>query len=164
MLWGAYVLESDAVGAWLFTPAGSRYRAEQAGQVIYDDTPDQSTLHLSPHRDWWFARCDDRGVLYVDAARPTDVVRDEWRYDDLYLDLHKVGQASVTLDDEDEFLEAAALELMTAGEQLRARTAMEVCEAAINGSVSPFDEAPWERLSEAMALSLSPLSDLPPLL
>ncbi len=161
MLWGAYLLGADATGTWLFSPAGTRYRAEQDGGVLYDDAPKQNTLHLSPRDAWYFARWDDERVLYIDAARPTEVLGREWRYEDLYLDLYKRGDGRMIIDDEDEFVAAITAGHLTSEEAAETRSAVEDALRAVEALAEPFDEMPWQRLDEAVALSLAPLTELP---
>lgn len=164
LLWGAYVVAVDDLGTWLFTPSGTVWRGEQAGAELNRSPSTKHVLHLSPHGDWWFARWDDAGVTYVDLARPTVVSGDEWRYDDLYLDLYREGDGPFEVHDEDELAEAIALGHVDDDEVRQVEATRTRLLSAVAASTPPFDDGQWDRLRRASALDLAPLCDLPPVL
>lgn len=164
MVWGAYVLEADEDGSWLFTPATTPYRAEQDGVVLAEGQfgeVETDTVHYCPRGGWWFARWDSRTVFYVDLACPAEEVGGELRFSDLYLDLYQLGDAALLLDDEDEFAEAWEAGVLTELEREMALTTRRALLAAIELGTKPFDGSAWQVLEQACALRLPPLTELP---
>jgi hypothetical protein len=167
MVWGAYVLDADDEGTWLFTPATTPYRAEQDGVVLSQGQFGEvaaETVHYCPRGGWWFARWDSRTVFYIDLACPTEEVAGELRFSDLYLDLYQVGEKALVLDDEDEFAEAWEAGVLTEEEREMALTTRQALLLAIDTKRKPFDGSAWAVLDQARAMQLPPLTELPPLL
>lgn len=161
---GAYVLDDDDRGTWLFRPAGSRSRQEQAGLVVDEATTPVAVLFLLPATSWWVAKWHTDGLLYIDVSRPCRQVDGEWRFVDLYLDVYRRRGSDPVLDDEDEFAEACAAGQLDDEERAVARASADAVFADVGADRAPFDADAWRRLDAAVARGLPPLAELPPLL
>lgn len=165
--WGAYEMERDEHGVWLYTPEGSRYRGtSHAGAVgeSFAGQPDAPGLHvmqLAPSgHAWWFGHWKIfRGhrTLSIDVCTPTVLTGDEWAYDDLELDLYKSSDGTVGVFDEDEFTEAVARGLISEDEQRACLATAEELDARLRVNDPVLDGLAWSRLEAAIELQLPPI-------
>lgn len=183
-LWSAYVIDEDADGTWLFSPTGSRFRAEQDGRVLGECEVGQghleagfAVLHLVPARgEWWFAHIygahDPRLFLWptdvsitqpgrravsIDICRPPAIVGRTWSYVDLEIDLLSDGAGTVITADEDEFADAIAAKVITAPEATAATVATDDVRGRLEALTEPFRNVAWDKFADALALDLDPI-------
>ena len=166
--WAAYVVNKDRYGLWLFSPKGTIYRG-QSGKTIGECEVGQGTLpeglpviHLMPEALWWTASwCREHETrISVDICTPPVFDDEEWTYTDLELDPLVWADGRITVDDEDEFVESCEAGRISDSEATSARsTTMEVVKCMQDGA-EPFGRLGWERLGEALSLSLPPIRTL----
>lgn len=165
--WGAYVVEQDQHGTWLFTPQGSLYRGERNGiaatcAVGRPEPPGLDVVHLIPARDWWLATWRVDGTvprIAVDVCTPATRHGSEWDYVDLELDLHKTGDG-VSVDDEDEFDQAVRDGVVSEVERRESLAVAARLGARLRAYDEVFDGAGWERLERLAASGLPPITEL----
>jgi hypothetical protein len=167
---GAYELERDAFGLWLFTPPGSLFRAEVDGTITECEVGQGTRpaglamLHLIPLSGWWMASWTDEGkrsFISVEVCTPPALVGNEWQFVDLELDPYRGADGRVVIDDEDEFVAACEAGLISPGEAAAARVAAAEIAGWLDGGVEPFGKVGWEKLRDAVDLGLAPLTRLP---
>ena len=111
-VWGAYEVDRDEHGVWLYTPEGSRFRSttgDGTESECFAGQPDAPGLHvmqLVPAGDaWWFGHWKIIGghrTVSIDVCTPAGFAGAEWTYVDLELDLYKSGDGTLGVLDEDE--------------------------------------------------------------
>jgi uncharacterized protein DUF402 len=169
-LWSAYVLDVDHHGTWIFSPRGSLYRGEkdgvtgtcEVGQGSRDAGLD--VLHLIPPNSWWFAwwaRQDGTERVSIDICTPAVRIGTEWAYSDLEIDLLSPTPGIVEVHDEDEFEAAYAAGHISWSERVAALASTAELRRRLQTNTAPFDDTAWQRLDDAVALALPPLTDLP---
>lgn len=169
-LWGAYDLGTDEFGTWLFTPAGSLYRGEDGttwGTCEVSQSspggPGWSTVYLVPTCGWWIASWRGPEPIHrvdIDISTRPRLVDRVWVYDDLELDPFVTQQGVTGCQDVDEFVTACEAGLISAEEERHARAAAAELDTALAKCAPPFDATGDNRLAEAVAHSLAPLTDL----
>jgi uncharacterized protein DUF402 len=170
-LWGAYVLDDDEYGHWLYSPVGCLYRGSRDGAVEYchvggpDLThPGLAVVRLIPYSGWWtaaWARPLGRNRISVDVCTPPVRRNHNWSYIDLELDLVSDAPGQVEMWDEDEFVEACSSGWIASSEIAPARNAASKVEAMIRDRRGPFGQIGWRKLDSAISTNLSALADLP---
>ena len=164
--WSAYVMGSDRHGLWLYSPQGTLYRSQIGSDVGECEVGQGSreagipVMHLIPTAAWWTAAwCSDghNAVLSVDICTPPTLVDGEWCYTDLELDPIRHSDGRVEIHDEDEFVEAREAGLIAWDEAIKARSAAEEVERCLRDRTEPFGRYGWDKLDEALKLSLSPI-------
>src|SRR5882757_4645799 len=172
-LWGAYVLDGDEYGHWLYSPVGCLYQGEAAGLVGYChvgvmdlEHPGLPTLRLVPRNGWWIATWaindeQPHRRISVDICTPPIFDGRQWSYIDLELDPISDAPGQVETEDEDEFVEACAAGLISRVEELAARNATADIETMIRAQDEPFGQLGWSKLNAAIDLGLEPLTNLP---
>jgi hypothetical protein len=168
-LWGAYIVDHDEFGLWLFTPARSPYRGTDGDHhsICYagwPEPPGAPVIHLIPAGEWWFARWQRTPPaphVAIDICTPARLVDGVWSYDDLELDLVKFTDGHWELVDEDNFDEArrsgyiddeeASMSMATAG-ALATRLATED---------ELFDAIGWDKLEQYSNRPYAALVTLP---
>jgi hypothetical protein len=114
-------------------------------------------MHLIPKGAWWIASwCSEH--LSLDICTPPTLVDGEWWYTDLDLLLHPDGRLEIL--DEDEFAEACEADEIPEEEARVAQAAMQEVEQCLRLRTEPFDRVGWDRLGEAVSLSLPPIKTL----
>jgi hypothetical protein len=169
--WGAHLTGDDGFGSWLFTPRGSLYRGEAAGNVGYcsvgsPEGPGIAVIHLAPRAGWWIATFWPAGEVAwaatFDICTPPELVDDVWEYVDLELDIW-VDRATreVHVQDEDEFDSAVRRGIIPTEEAAAARAEVEnLCRLLSEPDVALLASGET-RLSEALGLGLQPITRLP---
>jgi predicted RNA-binding protein associated with RNAse of E/G family len=109
---------------------------------------------------WWWDDPDGRWVG-VDVCTPPRLARGTWTYEDLELDPVGNEAGFVRLVDEDEFEEARAKGWISSDEVDAALQATTEIETMMRTRVEPFGTLAWQRLQEAVDLSLPPLVAAP---
>jgi hypothetical protein len=168
--WCAYELERDGFGLWLFTPQGSLFRAEIAGTITECEVGQGTrpnglaVLQLIPLSGWWMAQWTaeaERSFISVEVCTSPALAGGEWQFVDLELDPYRASDGRVAVEDEDEFVAACKAGLIPAGEAAAARAAAAEVAGWLEGGVEPFGKVGWEKLRDAVALGLAPLTWLP---
>lgn len=167
-VWGAYVVDHDEFGTWLFTPERSLFRWSADGriEICYSGVPEPpgaSVLHLIPHEGWWFARWQrlPRPHVAIDICTPAVLIDTTWSYDDLELDLLTCGDGRWELVDEDEFAAAREAGLIEDAEATAARDAADELSARLRAGDALFDSLGWERLDRCIDEPHAPLTSFP---
>lgn len=166
--WPAYVVNEDRFGVWLFSPKGTIFRG-QSGETIGECEVGQGSLpeglpviHLMPKSLWWAASwCwEHETQISVDICTPSVLSDGEWTYTDLELDPLMWADGRISVDDEDEFATACEAGLISDEEaKIAQSTTVEVVRCMQDGA-EPFGHLGWERLGEALSLSLPPIKTL----
>jgi predicted RNA-binding protein associated with RNAse of E/G family len=94
----------------------------------------------------------------VNISTPPRLQDGEWAYEDLELDVVKIGENQAFVEDEDEFAEACAVGLISTVEAEHARTCTTDVAGLLSAGMSPFDYSLWRRLEVAIELGLPSLS------
>jgi len=98
--------------------------------------------------------------ISVDIGTPPRLINGEWQYIDLELDPLSFLSGRIIIEDEDEFAEACEMGLIPKDEALAARDATTEVEQWFHDKTEPFGCVGWEKLEEAVKLSLSPIREL----
>ena len=169
-LWGAYVVDQDVHGLWLYTPERSLFRGTMAnGEVVIchsgqPDPPGTPSIHLIPTSGWWLARWQVPRMgahVAVDICTPAELDADVWSYDDLELDLLKFKDGTWRLDDEDEFDDEVAAGRISSDERELALATTAELQTRLATPDELFDQVGWENLARYSAQSFAPLIDFP---
>jgi hypothetical protein len=168
--WPAYILDQDSFGLWLYSPAGTLYRGQTGGKLVElevgqgDRAGGLPTVQLIPLEGWWTAtwtrEAGNAGGINVDVCTPPKLVDGEWTYDDLELDPHRFPDGRVEVLDQDEFSVACGAGLITRTERAEALAAAARLESALRLEREPFGTTGWQRLEDAVASSLPPITRL----
>lgn len=158
-----YVIDRDEFGLWALVPGGSMGRWREDGAERLVPLAEELT-HLRLIRDgaWWTATWWPDGNVFVDTATPVQFVEDAWSWVDLELDIRRLPDGVVLLEDEDEFDAAIAAGHINAEEERAARAAAAEVVQYLKSHAAPFDASGRGRFDAAMALGLAPL-DAPPM-
>lgn len=169
-LWGAYDLGTDVFGTWLFTPGGSLYRGEDGTTwgtcEVSQSSPGglgRPTVYLVPTAGWWIACWRGPEPIHrvdIDISTPPRLVDRVWVYVDLELDPFVTQQGETGCQDVDEFVAACDARLISAEEERCALAAAAELDTALRSRTPPFDATGDDRLADAVALGLAPLTDL----
>ena len=161
---GAYVLDEDEFGTWLFSPAGTMVRFVDGDEEVLRPWP--NFLGLAQSREWWFAGWwirESGPTLGTDACTPPTLVDGQWYWTDLELDVVRDDAGNVWVEDEDEFEDAIAAGQIPADEQRAAIAVTAELERRLREHIAPFDlETGWRRHDAAIAMDLAPL-EVPPI-
>jgi Protein of unknown function (DUF402) len=168
-IWGSYETARDELGVWLFTPRGSLFRGERAGQTSYCNvgSPEGAgipVIHLVRPGEWWIATFWAPGEapwsLTFDLCQAPTFDGLVWSYVDLELDAWVDPETrSLQLEDEDEFAEACRAGTISSDEAARVgRAAAEVRALVTRGDLV---EAGMARLTDARRQRLPPIRRLP---
>ena len=157
---GAYVLDEDQFGTWLWTPAGSVARYFNGDDVLLQEWPNFLSLAQSAEWFWagWWIRPDGPTVS-TDACTPPRLVDGTWFWTDLELDIVRDHTGAVWVEDEDEFDEGIAAGHIAPELEQAARAVTIELERRLRERVSPFDDIGWRRHDAALALGLPPLEE-----
>ena len=163
--WAAYVIDTDAFGTWVFTPAHSIFSSQDGAttgscEVARDsEGRGRHSLLLLPARGWFVAYwvLDADHVVSVDISTPPQSFGSWWRFEDLELDPFLTRDGAFGVEDEDEFETACDAELITSAERTAALDAVTWLEAQLTDPGSAFIEAGQRRLLDAIRLELPPL-------
>jgi len=120
-------------------------------------------VHLIPRVGWWIAawyRIGDEAIIGIDICTPPTLIDDEWHYTDLELDPHAFGDSRVEIDDEDEFLAECEAGFISSTEAVEARRAADELTQGLRDKREPFGRVGWDRLDQALALGLPPITTL----
>jgi protein associated with RNAse G/E len=104
----ATLLGEDEHGIWVATPAGTVARKGEGSPVTWD----LDAITLFPRDAWWTASFNappHRAELYVDVTTIPEWRDDEVTMLDLDLDVIRMRDGRLILDDEDEFVEHQVL-------------------------------------------------------
>ena len=120
-------------------------------------------MHLMPKAGWWTAAwCRDHEVtISVDICTPPQLTDGEWTYIDLELDPVGLSDGSVEIYDEDQFVAACEAGQISREEAIEARNAATDIERCLRHRTEPFGSLGWEKLNEALSLSLPAIRELP---
>ena len=159
---GAYVLDTDEFGSWLWTPAGSIARYSQGDEVLLNEWPNFLSLAQSDEWFWagWWIR-EAGPTIGTDACTAPRLVDGTWHWVDLELDVVRDHTGKVWVEDEDEFDEGIAAGQISSDEERAARAITAELERRLRERVAPFDEQGWHRHDAALAMSLAPLAEPP---
>ena len=146
-----YFLDEDEWGTWLWTPPGS---TAQRGSE-----PPQTFNHLNVKLiapgEWWTAIWNDSGRydLYIDIVTPA-----AWRGDvvtmvDLDLDVIRIADGTVIVDDEDEFLEHQVMYGYPAKVIARAKSEAAITQRRVQAGDEPFLQVGLARMRQATKLA-----------
>ena len=168
--WSVYVMGNDRHGLWLYSPKGTIYRSQVGLNVVGECEVGQGigeaglpVMHLIPNAAWWTAAwCSDgeNPQISVDICTPPTPIDGEWSYIDLELDPVAYSDGRVEIDDEDEFVDACEAGLITRDEAINARSAAAEVERCLRHRIEPFGHLGWDKLDEALSLSLPPIRAL----
>jgi Protein of unknown function (DUF402) len=168
-LWGAYELDRDEHGVWLYTPVGSLYRGTSGSQVDFchagwPDPPGAAMVQLIPRERWWFARWQrtpQSAHVAIDICTPAQLSGRTWTYGDLELDLLISATGQWTLEDEDDFESIRAAGLITDDEATKAVATARDLKTRLDTRDPLFNQIGWERLRSCVDLNLPGIVDLP---
>lgn len=164
----AYALGTDVHGSWLFSPAGSLFRGEIDGQVGWCDAAQDPAgrgrplLQLMPTARWWVAcwvATHDGVLVTADISTPAARVESGWRFVDLELDPFRHPDGRLGVEDEDEFAAACVAGQIDADSEAGARREVVDLMAALDRRIEPYGRVGEEKLAQAVALGLPPLTD-----
>jgi hypothetical protein len=167
--WPAYVMSNDHHGQWLYSPKGTIHRFQVGSKIVRECEVGQGdaeaghpVMHLVPHGAWWFAAWSWVGEIgiSVDICTPPTLIDDEWSYIDLELDPFAFFDGHVEIDDEDEFVAACEEGLISHNEAVEARATATEVEQYLRDHTEPFGLIGWNKLDEAISLSLPPIREL----
>ena len=105
-------------------------------------------------------RREHYSMISVDTCTPPAVFDDEWTYVDLELDPVMRSNGNVEIEDEDEFVEACKAGFISDAEAANARAATLETAQAMRDRTEPFHQRGWERLDQALSLTLPPIKSL----
>ena len=168
--WRAYVIDHDADGLWLFTPAGSIFRSSDGTSDDHCEVeggagPGLDSLILVPDASQhWLAtwRVPER-MLQVSveicdwARRDSDLIA----FLDWELDPFRLRSGLVAVEDLDDFAEVCAEGLLSDRSAEQALAAAGWVERGLRRQTSPFDGRGDHRLAEAGRLGLPALVEVP---
>jgi uncharacterized protein len=168
-LWGAYELDRDEHGVWLYTPVASLYRGTSGSKVGYchagwPDPPGAAMVQLVPRGRWWFARWQrtpQSAHVAIDICTPALLSEGTWTYVDLELDLLISATGQWTLEDEDDFESMRAAGLIADDEAAEALATARDLERRLDHGDRLFNQIGWERLQSYVDLNLPGIVDLP---
>ena len=157
-------MSNDRHGLWLYSPRGTIYRG-QVGSNVSECEVGQGNreaglpvMHLIPNAAWWMAEwCSDEALISVDICTPPTLIDGEWSYTDLELDPLAFSDGRVEIHDEDEFVAACEAGLISRDEAIKARAAAAEVERYLRHRTEPFGRLGWDKLDEALRLSLPPI-------
>lgn len=158
----AYDLSEYDHGLWLYSPKGTIFRGQTPtwmGECLVGGDGGRPAMHLIPKGKWWTAAWYGEHIS-VDICTPPTLIKDEWHYGDLELDLVGLSDGCVRIDDEDEFLAACAQGLISPSEATQARAATTEVEGYLRRQTEPFSRLGWDKLDEASGLCLPPIREL----
>ncbi|MDP1793788.1 MAG: DUF402 domain-containing protein [Acidimicrobiales bacterium] len=157
--WGAYVVAEDEYGTWFFTPANSpiawqRLEGKSAAWEF-------DVLCLIPPKDRWFGLWWGPSThaveLSVDVTAPATRDGDTWSWLDLEIDLFRLKDGTVGVEDEDEFDESCAAGYITDEDRVESLRVTPVMQAMLRERTEPFGDVGRRHLDRAVALGLAPL-------
>ena len=163
--WPAYVISNDCHGLWLYSPKGTIFRGQLGANIGEcevgqgDREEGLPVMHLIPNAAWWIAAWFSEQIS-VDICTPPTLIDDEWCYTDLELDPVAHSDGRVEIHDEDEFVAACEGGLITRDEAINARAAAVEVERCLRHRTEPFGRQGWDKLDEALLLSLPPIRAL----
>jgi len=166
--WPTYVVSEDQHGLWLFSPKGTIYRGQSGANIGEcevgqgDAEAGLPVMHLIPKEAWWTAvwcRAHD-SVISVDICTPPTLIDGEFTYIDLELDPVARSDGRVDIVDEDEFVAACEAGFISHDEAIKARTAATEVGQSMRSHTEPFGRLGWDKLDEALSLSLPPITEL----
>lgn len=167
MRWSAYVMSKDEYGLWLFSPKGTLVRGQNGSEVAECEvgqgnlSEGMPIMHLIPNTGWWIAAWDPhRKRISIDICTPPTLTNDEWHYIDLELDPRANSDRRVIIEDENEFEDACIAGLIPPNEANQAQTATTEIVEQLRHQTEPFGNLGWNKLKEAMTLSLPPIRAL----
>ena len=166
--WPAYVMGGDRHGLWLFSPKGTIYRGQSGSEIAEcevgqgDREAGLDVMHLIPDSGWWItAWCREHEVrIGVDICTPPRLIDGEWSYIDLEIDPALLSDGRVEIHDEDEFAAACKAGVISPDEAIEAQAATAEIEQCLLNGTEPFGRVGWDRLEEALGLSLPPIREL----
>ncbi len=158
--WGAYVVAEDAYGTWFFTPAQS--------PITWTNLEGKSAawefdvLCVIPPTEWYFALWWGGDHPYavemsVDVAAPATRNANVWSWVDLEIDLFRLKDGTVGIEDEDEFEESLAAGYISETEKAQALRITPIIEQMLRDHTEPFGAHAQRLLAETVALGLAPL-------
>jgi hypothetical protein len=167
--WRAYIVNEDAHGLWLFSPAGSLYRGTNGDwsaecEVGQGARPAGSpVLSLIPPQGWWFATwtwLDQRqhSWISVDICTPPRLISGEWTYEDLELD--PMQAADGRSGSKTRMNSSTPAGIITPTEQAAAREASDSIAALMRTATDPLGQAGWQHLASAITMDLPPLTTI----
>ncbi len=151
-----YYLDQDEWGTWLWTPPGSTaQRADEPAQAF-----DHLNVKLIAPGEWWTAIWNDSGRydLYIDIVTPAAWRGSRVTMIDLDLDVVRIADGTVIVDDEDEFLDHQVKYGYPASVIEKARSTADTLQQRIQAGEEPFAEVGASRMHQAAQLAKS-LSD-----
>jgi Protein of unknown function (DUF402) len=168
-LWGAYELDRDEHGVWLYTPVASLYRGTSGSQVDYchagwPDPPGAAMVQLVPHEQWWFARWQrtpPSAHVAIDICTPAQLSEGTWTYGDLELDLLLFATGRWALEDQDDFESVRAAGLIDDDEAIEALATARDLAKRLDTRDPLFNRIGWQRLQSSVDLNLPGIVDLP---
>jgi hypothetical protein len=168
-LWGAFELDCDEYGVWLYTPSASLYRGTNGSWIDYchagwPDPPGAAMVQLVPHDQWWFARWQrtpESAQVAIDLCTPAQFGEGRWTYEDLELDLLISATGEWTLEDEDDFESVRAAGLISDDEAAEATATARALETRLDAQDPLFNQIGWQRLRSYADLNLPGIVDLP---
>ncbi|NKB71643.1 MAG: DUF402 domain-containing protein [Candidatus Latescibacteria bacterium] len=166
--WPVYVMSHDRHGLWLYSPKGTIYRLQAGSKIVECEVGGgpggvgHPVMFLVPHEAWWTASWSLKGAIAisVDICTPPTLVDDEWSFSDLKLDPLAFFDGHVEIDDEDEFIDACEGGLISPNEAVKARDTATKIEQSLRDHTEPFGRTGWNKLGEAISLSLPPIKQL----
>jgi hypothetical protein len=168
-LWGAFRMDCDEDGTWLYTPIASLYRGTGRTGVDYchagwPDPPGAAMVQLVPRGQWWFARWQrtpESAHVAIDICSPPRFGEGRWTYEDLELDLLISATGDWTLEDEDDFASVCAAGLISDAEAAHATATVRDLVARLERRDPLFNRIGWQRLRSYADLNLPGIVDLP---
>jgi hypothetical protein len=168
-LWGAFELDRDEHGLWLYTPVGSLYRGTGGADVAcchagWPEPPGAAMVQLIPPDRWWFARWQrtpESAHVAIDICTPAQFSEGTWSYGDLELDLLISATGAWALQDEDDFESSRAAGLISDDEAAEATATARALAPRLDARDPLFNRIGWERLRSYADLKLPGIVDLP---
>lgn len=136
--------ETDSSGHWLSLPRGAQWTApHDSGLLPFDVVV--LLVPNSPLVTWWCDRPTGRR-LEVDVCLPPTEADGDWSFIDLELDVYRYADGSVTVEDEDEFMDACRAGHISTGDAGIAEAACSEAVTQLRAAQPPFDQSGWNRL------------------
>lgn len=140
-------LDQDEWGIWLWTPPGSTaQRATEPAQTF-----EHLNVKLIAPGEWWTAIWNDSGRydLYVDIVTPAAWRGDRVTMVDLDLDIIRLADSTVIIDDEDEFAAHQVAYRYPPAVVDRARATADALHRNIQNGQEPFVSVGAARMRQA---------------
>lgn len=158
-VWGAYVVAEDEYGTWFFTPAESPI--EWTNLDGKSKAWEFDVLCLIPPSEWYFALWWGEHPYEVEVSVDVTALAtreiDVWSWLDLEIDLFRLKDGTVGIEDEDEFEDSFAAGYISDAQRDESLRITPVIERMLRDHAEPFGAIGRSHLERAVALGLPSL-------